>query len=259
MSIGRIKSLYAYRHSLWDLAVKQFKSRYANSLLGIWLAIVNPLLIMLAVTFVFSVIFKIEIEDFPFFALAGIFPWMFFSGALSEATNSILNQKSMLRQFNLPGEIIPISSILSNFLNFLVGWCLIYPVFLFFNPKIIKLFPFVVVLFLLHFLFICGLGLIFSCLNVFFRDIGLLLGVFLMFWFWVTPIFYSIEMVPGDFRWICNINPMTPFIVFYRDVFFQGNIPPPLIWNAVWIWTVLSLILGFSLFAKFEARLLKEI
>ena len=247
----RIKNLYTYRHSLWDLAIKQFKSRYVNSMLGIWLAIVNPLLIMLAITFVFTVIFKLEIKNFPLFALAGIFPWMFFSGALSEATSSILNQKSVLRQFNLPGEIIPISSVMSHFFNFLVGWCVIYPIFLFFNLRIIKLFPFVAIIFLLHFLFICGLGLALSCLNVLFRDIEQLLGVLLMLWFWVTPVFYSVEMIPENFRWICNINPMTPFIIFYRNIIFEGRLPEPFICNAVWIWAFLSLALGFILFIKF--------
>ncbi|MBU4140781.1 MAG: ABC transporter permease, partial [Candidatus Omnitrophica bacterium] len=78
---GKIKSIYMHRHTLWAMAIKQLKSRYAGSILGFWLAIVNPLLIMFAITFVFNIIFKIEIKNFPLFVLSGIFPWMFFSNA----------------------------------------------------------------------------------------------------------------------------------------------------------------------------------
>lgn len=254
-----IKNIYLYRHTLWNTAIKQLKARYAGSILGIWLAIINPLLIMLAITFVFTIVFKLEIKNFPFFVLSGIFPWMFFANALSEATSSILNQENILRQFNLPRAIIPLSSILSNFLNFLIGWCLIYPLFLFFNLKIIWLFPLLILILLFNLLFVCGLSLILSVLNVFFRDIGQLLGVLLMFWFWITPIFYSIDMIPSRFRWVCNFNPMAPFIVSYRDVIFKGNIPNAAIFIGIFIWTALSLISGLIFFSYSESKLLKRI
>ncbi|MBZ9577969.1 ABC transporter permease [Patescibacteria group bacterium] len=256
---GRIKSIYMHRHTLWDMAIKQLKSRYAGSILGFWLAIVNPLLIMFAITFVFNIIFKIEIKNFPLFVLSGIFPWMFFSNALFEATSSILNQQNILRQFNLPREIIPLSSILSNFLNFLIGWCVIYPLFLFFSPKIVLLLPLLIIVLLLNLFFVCGLGLALSVLNVFFRDISHLLGVLLMLWFWITPVFYSVDMIPANFRWVCGFNPMTPFIVFYRDIIFRGNVPNSPVFIGIFIWTALSLILGLMFFSSSESKILKEI
>ena len=255
----RIKNIYLYRHTLWGIAIKQLKARYAGSILGIWLAIVNPLLIMLAITFVFTIVFKIEIKNFSLFALSGIFPWLFFSSALFEATSSILNQQSILRQFNLPREIIPLSSVLSSFLNFLIGWCFIYPLFLFFNLKIIWLFPLLILILLFNLLFVCGLSLTMSVLNVLFRDINELLGILLMFWFWITPIFYSMDMVPPRFRWLCNFNPMTPFIVSCRDVIFRGNTPNAAILIGIFIWTILSLISGLMFFFHSESKLLKRL
>lgn len=241
------------------MAIKQLKVKYAGSILGISWAIINPILIMSAITFVFTAVFKIEIKNFPLFALAGIFPWMFFSGALSEATCSILNQQSILHQFNLPREILPLSSILSNFLNFLIGWVIIYPLFFFFNPRIITLLPLLIVVLLLNFFFVSGLGLILSILNVFFRDIGQLLGVLLMFWFWITPVFYSVDMVPVKFHWVCNFNPMTPYIIYYREVVFRGSLPNFSIFIGIFIWAFISLILGLLIFSTFESKLLKRI
>ncbi len=255
----RVRKVYQYRHTLWDMAIAQFRTKYSASLLGISWAVINPVLIMLAVTFVFTVVFRIEIKDFPFFVLSGMLPWMFFSNALSEAANSILGQQNILRQFNLPREILPLSSILSNFINFLLGWLIIYPLFLFFNPKIAYCFPLLVIVLLLNFFFVCGLGLILAVLNVFMRDTSQLLNILLMLGFWVTPVFYSIEMVPLKFRWICNLNPMTPYITYYREVVFMGNAPSILVFTSSFFLALVSLISGFLVFLKFEAKLLKRI
>lgn len=255
----RIKNIYLYRHTLWDMSIKHLKAKYSGSILGISWAMINPFLLMLAITFVFTVVFKTEIKNFPLFVLSGIFPWMFFSSALSEATNSILNQQSVLRQFNLPREILPLGTILSNFLNFILGWLIMYPLFFFFNTKIILLFPLLIIVLLLNLFFVCGLGLALSILNVFFRDIGHLLGVLLMLWFWVTPIFYSLDMVPMRFRWLCNLNPMTTFVIFYREVIFRGNTPHLSIFIGAFLWASFSLLLSLMLFSNLESKLLKRI
>lgn len=241
------------------MSIKQLKAKYAGSILGISWAIVNPLLIMSAITFVFTHVFKIEVKDFPLFVLSGILPWMFFSSALTEAASSILNQQNILHQFNLPREILPLSSILSNFLNFLIGWVFIYPLFCFFNPKIISFFPLLIIILLFNLIFISGLGFLLSVLNVFFRDIGQLLGVLLMFWFWVTPVFYSLDMIPEKFRWICNLNPMASYIVFYQDIVFMGRIPSFSISMGIIFWALISFILGLWVFLRLESKILKRI
>lgn len=255
----RIKNVFFYKTTLWDMAVAQLKTRYASSVLGIGWAVITPFLTMLAITFVFVIVFKVEIKDFPFFVLAGIFPWNFFSSAVSDATLSFPNYKNILHQFNLPREIIPLSYVLSNFLNFLIGWVIIYPIFLFLNPKIIFLFPFLLIILMVQFLFICGLGLILSIVNVFFRDMSQILGILLMLWFWVTPIFYTLEMVPEKFRWMINLNPLTSYIIYYRFIVFSGVLPGIHSLFYVIFWSFVSLLTGFWLFARVESRLLKWI
>ncbi|NQT89927.1 MAG: ABC transporter permease [Candidatus Omnitrophica bacterium] len=254
----KISNIYAYRHTIWDTAIKQLNSRYAGSIMGIWLAIVNPLLIMLAVTFVFQVIFKVAIQRFFLFALAGIFPWLFFSNALFEGAFSILGQRSVLHQFSIPREIIPLSSVLSNFLNFLIGWCIVLPLFIIFNPGLILLIPLLVIVLLLNLIFTIGLVLSLSVLNVFFRDIGHIMGVLLMFWFWITPVFYTVDMVPAGFRWISYLNPMTPYITYYREVLFNAAIPSLPVFLGVFLWALVSLISGILIFWRLEPTLLKR-
>ena len=149
--------------------------------------------------------------------------------------------------------------VLSNFLNFLIGWLIVYPVFLFFNPAIIFFLPFLVIVLFLNFVFVCGLGLSLSVLNVFFRDLGHLLGVFLMFWFWITPIFYSIKMVPANFRWMTNFNPMSSYVVYFRLVVLKGDLPSLSASIAIFTWAVFSILSGILLFSRLESKLLKQI
>jgi len=214
---------------------------------------------MWVITFVFTIVFKTGIKDFALFVLSGILPWMFFSGALSEATPSLLAQKSVLHQFSLPKEILPLVVITSYFLNFLISWCIIYPFFLWHNPGIIKMIFFMPTIFLLTYLFTCGLGLLFSIVNILYRDLEHLLGILLTFWFWATPVFYSIEMVPPEFRWILNFNPMSPFVICYRDIIFRGKIPDAVTFFGVIGWAFFSLFIGFSVSVWLESSALKRI
>ena len=257
--IKNLKGLYTYRLTLWNMALAQLKTKYSGSTLGLFWAVLNPLLITLAVTFVFYSVFKIEVRRFPLFVLSGMLPWMFFSASLSEAVNSILGQQNLLRQFNFAREILPLGSVLSNFLNSLIGWIVMYPIFLYYNHGIILLFPILCLVVLLNLIFVSGLGLSISILNIFLRDIGNLLGVLLMFWFWVTPIFYSPDMVPQRLRWVLDLNPMTAYVICYREVIFTGKAPDLHLLSSAAGWAALSLVSGLFIFSALEKKLLKKI
>ena len=256
---AKINKVYFYRRTLWSMAVKQLKAKYAGSVLGIFWVLINPLLMMLAITFVFTVVFKTEIKNFALFVLSGILPWMFFSGALTEATPSLSTQKSVLHQFSLPKEIIPLSIALSYLMNFLMSWVIVYPVFLFQKPGIITMIVLLPVIFLFTYIFTSGVCLLFSVINVIFRDLEHLIGTLLMFWFWVTPIFYSIEMIPENLRWIFNLNPLSVFIIFYRDIIFYCRMPELATFLGVIIWAFLSLSVGILVSTWFESSALKRI
>ena len=257
--IRRIQKIYSYRRSLWGMSLKQFRAKYAGSLLGLFWVIINPLLMVLVITFVFTAVFRTEVKDFALFILSGILPWMFFSAALSESTPSLLAQRSVLHQFSLPKEILPLSSILSFFMNFLISWCIVYPVFFLRDPRILPASLLLPVIFLLTYFFTCGIGLLFSAINIIFRDLEHLLGILLMFWFWVTPVFYSIEMVPDQFRWVFNLNPVSPFILCYREIVFYGRMPDAAVFLVIISLAFSSLFLGLTVSVWLESRILKRI
>lgn len=256
---AKLSKIYSFRRTLWSMAVKQLKAKYAGSALGIFWVIINPLLMMLIITFIFTIVLKTEIKHFALFVLAGILPWMFFSGSLSEATSSLSAQKSVLHQFSLPKEILPLSTALTYFMNFVMSWTIIYPVFLFHNPKIITMAVLFPVIFLLTYIFTSGMALLFSVVNIIYRDLEHLIGTLLMLWFWVTPVFYSVEMIPEDFRWVFNLNPFSVFVLFYRDLIFYCRVPELSTFLGVTVWAFLSLSVGLFVSIWLESRALKRI
>lgn len=255
----KINRIYFYRRTLWSMAFKQFKAKYAGSVLGLFWVIINPLLMMLVITFVFTAIFKTEVKNFSLFVLSGILPWMFFSGAVAEATPSFSTQKSVLHQFSLPKEIIPLSIVLSCLMNFILSWVIVYPVFLFQNPGIMVMAVLLPVILILTYIFTSGIALLFSVVNVIFRDLEHLIGTLLMFWFWVTPVFYSTEMIPRNFQWVFNLNPMSAFVIFYRDVIFYCRVPELTTFLEVIGWAFSSLCIGVLVSIWFESSALKRI
>ncbi len=241
------------------LATASFKAKYTGLKLGVWVAVLNPLLLMFAIAFVFTRVVRLDIKHFPLFALAGIFPWMFFSSALSEAVHSIINNQGLLRQFRISALAIPSASSLADFFVFLFGWAIIYPIFVAHNKNVLFLFPVFLLMLVLLFLFVNGLGLLFSALNVFWRDIGQLLSVWLMLWFWITPVFYPLDMVPGKYLWICLLNPVTYFVIAFREILFHARVPGVTILGGSAALAVVSLLFGVKVFTTLEKKFLRRL
>jgi ABC-2 type transport system permease protein len=254
---GGVAEIFTYMAVLRNMVLSQFKAKYSGSVLGISWALINPIALALVITFIFKVVFKAGQENFQLFVLSGILPWMFFSCAITESSFSIINYRSMLRQFNFPRWILPASSILSNFLNFLIGLAVMLPFFLAITPKAIFFLPFLFLFLLLNLIFVLGLGFILSIFNVFLRDIGHLIPIVLMLWLWVTPVFYSIDMIPEGWRWIFNFNPMAAYIACFRDAIFYARFPQLSALSYSFLWAFFSFISGIFLFASLENRILK--
>lgn len=257
--LKRIRRLLSQRQILKNIVLKEIKAKYAGSFLGIFWALITPLLITIVVNFIFTEVMRMNIEHFPLFVLSAILPWMCFSASLFDATNSIVKNAHLLNQFVISREILPIAAVLANFVNFSFGLVVILPIFMVFKIQIMPvllLLPFVI---FLHLIFTVGIGLFLSCVNVFFRDVSNLLEVSLMFWIWMTPIFYSIDMVPLNFRWIFALNPMTSYIAMYRNILFEAKIPSiGMIFIASGM-SLSALIAGYVTFTKYEGSFLKKI
>lgn len=255
----RILKLVNQREIIKNIVKRELKARYAGTSLGLLWTVVNPLLIMAVISFVFMNVLKTDIENFPLFVLSAILPWMCFSGALFDATNSITRNFHILNQFSICREILPISVVLANYASFCLGLSVMLPIFIIFKIKVLSLFMVLPVIILIQLVFTVGIGLLLSCINVFFRDITHFLEVSLMFWFWMTPVFYSSEMIPLRFRWISWFNPMSAYITMTRDILFEAKFPDGKMLLYGIIVAFLALFTGYALFIKHEESFLKKI
>ncbi|MEI8012597.1 MAG: ABC transporter permease [Candidatus Omnitrophota bacterium] len=229
-----------HQNILWNLVNKNLRIKYAGSVLGMLWAFINPLLLALIISFVFTNIFKVSSEDFYLFILSGMLPWTFFSGALQESALSIPVNAAVLKQFPLPREIIPVSVVLVNFIIFLLGLIAVSPLFIMIYPAIVFRLPLLLAALVLLFLFTLGFSLLLSAVCVHFRDITHILNTFLTFWLWLTPIFYFPDIIPDKYRIIVAANPFQPYLVLFRGALLERS-----------LWSIHVLLTGilFSLLA----------
>src|SRR4030067_3166467 len=255
-----IKTLFSYRELLFSLTKKELKVKYRGSVLGFLWSLLNPILIMLVYSFVFSIVLRAGIKEFAIFLICALLPFNFLSNSVNYGTGSIISNSNLVNKIYFPREIIPLSIVLANLFNFLLELVALFIVLGIMGYKFyIYLYLLPVVIFIQFFL-VVGMTLLVSALNVFFRDLQHLITIIMMVWFFVTPIIYPLDMVPERFRFILQLNPMTVFATYYRDIFYFVKYPEgagfpsaPETLIAVGI-TLLIFFIGYFTFKKLEPR-----
>jgi ABC-type polysaccharide/polyol phosphate export permease len=226
--LHNLRQLPKYRGLIQSLVARELKARYRGSVLGFFWSFINPLLLLLIYTFVFSVVLPgtrpSTIEPYALFMFCGILPWTWFSSSLSEAAGVLISGGNLIKKVLFPAEILPIVTVLANMIHFflglpiLAGFLLWYRVPL--SPGELAWFPAIVAVQLVLTL---GLSLVLSALTVHFRDIRDILSNLLTFWFFATPIIYPMSLAPSLGRSLLNLNPFTHLAISYQEVlFYEG-------------------------------------
>lgn len=245
-----ITSLKNYRYLLFNLVSRDIKTKYRRSVLGILWSVLNPLLMMLVLTAVFSNIFRFEIQDFPVYYLTGFVLFNFVSEATSMSMTSVINSSGLIKKVYIPKIIFPLEKCLFALVNLLFS--LIAAVIVFFivgvTPSPTMLLFFVPILYL--FVFAFGFSLILATLNTFFRDVGYLYSVLLTVWMYLTPIIYPMSILPGWMQSIVRINPLYHYVEYFRAVTIYGTLPS-LSANLICIaYSLIFLLIGLVIFQK---------
>ena len=210
---------------LRELVVRDIKVRYRHSALGLVWTVLNPLLMMVVITIVFSTLFKQNIPNFPIYYLSGSLIFAFNSESTTTALNSIISNASLIKKVYIPKYLFPLSNVLSGLVN--LGFSLIAM----FIVMLITDAPFHATLLLLPipifytFLFSVGLGILLSAVTVFFRDIAHFYSVFILAWTYFTPIFYPVEILPDAVMKLMQINPMYHRGTYLRSIVLSGVFP----------------------------------
>ncbi len=242
-----LANLLKYRGLVQSLVVRELKARYRGSVLGFFWSFVNPLLLLLIYSFVFTVVLPgthpAEIEPYALFMFCGILPWTWFSSSLTESSNVLISGGNLIKKVLFPAEVLPIVTVLANMVHFFLGLPILAAFLLYYRASLepIELvwFPLVV---LVQLLLTVGLALIVSALTVHFRDIKDLLANLLTFWFFATPIIYPMAAAPEGGRRLLNLNPFTHLAISYQEIlFYSGSF-------GHWKWLLALLVASAGLF-----------
>lgn len=254
------KELWQYRDMIISLVKRDLKSRYKGSVLGFFWMFLNPLLQLCVYTIVFSTIMRNGIEDFYLFLFVALVPWQFFSTCLTAGAGVVFSQKEMVKKIYFPREVLPLSFTLSQFVNMLLCFVVVIAVVLFSGVKINLLaWLYLPLIMLIEFVLCIGIVYLVSALNVYFRDLEYILGIFSMAWMYLTPIIYSVDMVPEKFVKLFYLNPMTSVTIAYRDVLYYGRIPEiGTLTNAI-VMGIVILIVGQITFGRLQKHFVEEL
>ncbi len=221
-----IKELWEYREMVASLVKRDLKSRYKGSVLGFLWMFLNPLLQLAVYTVVFSTIMRMGIDKFYLFLFVALVPWLFFSTCLSAGTTVIFSQQDMVKKIYFPREVLPLAFTLSQFVNMLLSFLVIFAVVLCSGIKIeLQALLYLPLVMCVEFILALGVTYLVSALNVYFRDLEHILGIVSMAWMYLTPIIYPIDMVPKEYVPLFYFNPMTSITIAYRDILYYGQVP----------------------------------
>jgi lipopolysaccharide transport system permease protein len=259
------KPLWAYRGFILGSVRREFESKYRNSLLGASWTVINPLAMIVVYTVIFSQIMRARLPGvdgafaYSIYLCAGILTWGLFSEIAGRAQNTFLENANLLKKLSFPRLCLPVVVVASAALNFAIIFGL-FTLFLVVSGNFpglayLAVFPLLAILSA----FAIGLGMTLGVLNVFFRDVGQFFGIFVQFWFWLTPIVYPLNILPPAMQNLMAYNPMAPLMAGFQAALVMGQWPhwAGLVYPAVL--AALLCLLGMRLFRRHAGDMVDEL
>ena len=248
------KEIFEYKDLLYFLILKDIKARYAQSVIGVGWAIIQPLFFMLVFTVIFGKLAKIDSEGVPYqiFSFTALVPWTFFSNAMTDSANSLSGNMSLITNIYIPRILIPFSATIGKFIDFIISFIILIVLLLFYSyfpdQKIILIFMYIFLMFISAFAF----GLILGTMSIQYRDIRYALPFGIQLFMYASPVAYSTNMIPEKYHIIYALNPMVTVIEGFRNIFLNtGNITVEMILVSFLV-SFLCLMVGIIYFSKTE-------
>ena len=248
------KEIFEYKDLLYFLILKDIKARYAQSVIGVGWAIIQPLFFMLVFTVIFGKLAKIDSEGVPYqiFSFTALVPWTFFSNAMTDSANSLSGNMALITNIYIPRILIPFSAIIGKFIDFFIAFLILIILLLFYSyfpdQKIILIFMYIFLMFISAFAF----GLILGTMSIQYRDIRYALPFGIQLFMYASPVAYSTNMIPEKYHIIYALNPMVTVIEGFRNIFLNtGNITVEMILVSFLV-SFLCLMVGIIYFSKTE-------
>ncbi len=248
-----------YRELIKILTISDLKVKYQSSVLGFAWSMLNPLLLMLVLYFVFSNVFKMTQDYFALYLLIGIISWRFIANGTMSAMFAIVGKPNLVTKIFIPRKVLVLSTVLSAFISSLLEFLVLAPLLVVLGAGLspyILIFPFIHIIYLF---IVYGISLILASLYVYYRDLTQIWDVLMQIGFFLSPIVYPLSTVPTKYMSYYMLNPMTVMIQMYRDVLLYQQMPSP--WDVAF--TLLAgvgiTLIGSAIFQRLERRFAEEI
>lgn len=259
------RALWSYRGFILGSVKREFQSKYRNSLLGAAWTVINPLAMILVYTVIFAEVMKAKLPGventfgYSIYLCSGVLAWGLFAEITGRTQTMFLENSNLIKKVNFPKVCLPVLVMANALSNFLIIFGL-FTIFLVVSGNFPGL-PFLAVIPLITLLvvFAIGLGVTLGVLNVFFRDVGQFFGIFLTFWFWLTPIVYPVSILPERLASLMNFNPMAPLVGGFQQVLVHRQWPE---WQELWLISSLAIalcLLGVGLFRRHAGEIVDEL
>jgi lipopolysaccharide transport system permease protein len=223
MIFSGFRDLFHYRDLLWTLTLHRVKVRYKQSLLGIAWAVLQPLLLMVVYTIIFSVVTKMPHEGAPYaiFVYAALLPWTFFSASVTSAATSLVAHNNLITKVYFPREILPLTYVFAALFDFAIASVILAVLLFVYHVPVGITILFALPVMLVAFLFALAASLFLSAFQVRFRDIGIAMALIMQLWMYATPVVYPLSVVPRRFLLPYCLNPMAGVVENFRQVVIQ--------------------------------------
>lgn len=252
-----IRKLLQYRELLYFFVLREVKARYKQAVLGFAWAFLQPLVLIGVFTVVFSHFAKLPSDGAPYavFSYCALLPWQFFATVLGRGTGSLLSHQGLVQKVYFPREIIVFAVVASAVVDFTIGGIIFWGLLWYYGIPWSVHSLLIVPVFAIQLCFAVGIILILSPLNVFFRDIGLVIPLIVQVWMYATPIIYPMSLVPERFRPFYAFNPMAGIIEAYRTILLHHSAPDLTSLSIAAAVSLVVLVLGMMYFKRVEFKL----
>ena len=260
-----LRTIWAYRGFISGSVKREFQIKYRNSLLGAAWTVLNPLAMILVYTVIFSQVMRARLPGvdstfaYSIYLCSGVLTWGLFAEITGRAQTVFLENANLIKKISFPRICLPLVVVINALINFSIIFGL-FSIFLILSGNFPGWTYFAIIpVLLVQIAFSIGLGITLGVLNVFFRDIGHFFGILLQFWFWFTPIVYSVAILPEKVKWLLLFNPMAAPIMAYQQVLVQGQWPEWISLAPFSLMALLFCMIGMRLFRNHVGEMVDEL
>ena len=242
-----------YYEIVVTLFQQELTVRYKKSILGYLWSIANPLAYAILFYFIFDSVVKLDVENYALFLITGLFPWQAISNVLTSSHDTYIENRNIIKKVSFPNYLINVSKVLQNSFHFVVSLPVIFVFAIIYNEFSIWYLVHLPILIVLHFMLCLSLNIICSSINVFFRDFERLIQIGIIFLFYLTPIVYTLDMVPSKYQIFAKLNPVAGIVISFRRVFLDQELNHEFFYLSIG-WIFILCYLAFRIYKKLSWR-----